>query len=117
MREMLDGYSKDVGITKTERWDSLRSQFESVNIAMSNYLKSAGRASEATKYLREALYSVANTPLYEPLKRQLAELIVSLNKVKTDVKELCSLPFFDVMGPPGWILFFTGRNGNTVQRR
>lgn len=90
MKEMLDGYSKDRGFAKTEKWDELRSQFESANIEIANFMKLSGRASEAVKYLQEALIAVANTPLYDPLKNQLAKLKVDLQSIKNDVKDRVS---------------------------
>ena len=90
MKEMLDGYSKDRGFAKTEKWDGLRSQFESANIEIANFMKLSGRASEAVKYLQEALIAVANTPLYDPLKNQLAKLKVDLKSIKNDVNDRVS---------------------------
>lgn len=90
MKEMLDGYSKDRGFAKTEKWDGLRSQFESANIEIANFMKLSGRASEAVKYLQEALIAVDNTPLYDPLKNQLAKLKVDLKSIKNDVNDRVS---------------------------
>lgn len=90
MKEMLDGYSKDRGFAKTERWDGLKSQFESANIEIANFMVRAGRAQEAVKYLQEALVAVANTPLYDGLKNQLARLKVDLKSVRDDVKDRVS---------------------------
>ena len=53
-------------------------------------MKLSGRASEAVKYLQEALIAVANTPLYDPLKNQLAKLKVDLKSIKNDVNDRVS---------------------------
>ena len=72
MKEMMDKYSKDPLFTKTSDFDRLKSQFESLNMGIGNFMTKAGRSREAVKYLKDALYSVANTPFADSLIKQIA---------------------------------------------
>lgn len=86
MKEMMDKYSKDPTFTKTSDFDRLKSQFESLNMGIGNFMTKAGRSREAVKYLKDALYSVANTPFADNLVKQIAKLENSIANVDQKIK-------------------------------